>query len=301
MFKVYLENPFVRPNDKHIALLHDPKFLKLLRETVLKRLSDGLQLYYNEISQDNPIEYVKTRCAYVNLIGGFLTKFVRDNSDIDVTITLKNKEDSKLLQSFFRESINFKPLNENYQYRVNFFFAVTQESYVKFKRHGVQLLTNDIFEKEVEDVFLDKNMVVVQDYLKKEKLIEYFVNPIKKSVAIIKKEILEPMRVEEKTCDKLTKIYSLLNRVGTETFIEFKKLPCELTVYEYTADNLRYKALNEDSEIHKIMVLAQSKKIEELSRFLDENGDKWMRLDLSISNLLEEGLRKKLIEYGVKF
>lgn len=290
VFSLYLENPFINPNEKHIAELHNKVFLNLLRETALKRLSDGIQSFYNERTQLTPLEYLKTKCNSIKLIGGFLTKFVRDNSDIDITVILKDPKEMAELQSFFRNQVNFKPLSEQYQYVINYFCNLKADHIIKFKRHGIELLNQDIFTKDVEDVFLDNNMVVVQDVLSKKKLTEYFVLPLEKAINIIKKDILSKMDIDIAICDKLIRTYSLLNRVGSETFPEFKKLPKQLTIYEYTQDNLRYKALNEESEIHMIMVLAQSYKLKELRNYLLENTESWMRKEFTIDSCLESNI-----------
>lgn len=294
MFTLYLENPFIYPNEKHVAELHDHNFLKLLRDTALRKLSDALQKYFKEYSQDTPEEYLKTKCKHVTLIGGFLTKFVRENSDIDITVVLKDQDLAKDLQPFFRQEVNFKPLSENYQYQVNYFCALQADHIVKFKRHGIELLNNDIFVKEVEDIFLDKNMVVVQEKLSKKKLTEYFVLPLQKAISIIERDLFKNLKATTLICDKLKRVYPLLDRVGTKTFPEFSKLPKALTIYEYTQDNLRYKALSEDSEIHKIMVLAQSHKIDELNKYLAENTYIWMNKKFTIENCLERNILDKL-------
>lgn len=258
------------------------------------RLAQSMQSFYSDYTNDTPLEYLKSKTKSVRLIGGFLTKFVTAKSDIDITVVLKDQNTSKELQTYFRNEINFKPLSNQYQYQVNYFADIGGEHIVKFRRYGIELLNNEIYEKEAEDVFLDEHMVVVEDFLSIKKLTEYFITPISKCINIVNKEFLKDMQVTESTCDKLARVYPMLDRVGTKTFPEFSKLPKALTIYEYTQDNLRYKAINEDSEFHKIMVLAVSKKFDELQKYINENSKIWITKPFTLDNVLEENLYKKL-------
>jgi transposase len=138
------------------------------------------------------------------------------------------------------------------------------------------------------------------DVLPKQKLIEYFVRPVQKCIEIIKKEILLDLNVEPMTCNKLLKIYPILDRVSSPTFKEFDNLPKQLKIYEYTQDNLRYKAIDEDSEIHKIMVLAESKKIDELNKYLLSNPS-LKKKEFELQDVLEPTLVDKLMQLGFKF
>lgn len=294
MFIQYLENPFLRPNEVHIKELHDLNFLTQLRDTCITRLAQALQAFYGDLTSDNAIDYLKEKTTSVRIIGGFLTKFVNSTSDIDITVILKDQSKSKDLQNYLRNEVNFRPLSDKYQYQVNYFSDISGEHIVKFRRYGIELLGNDIYEKEAEDIFLDKYMVVVEDFLSHKKLIEYFAKPMLKCINIVNKEILKDLQVKESTCDKLARIYPMLDRVGTKTFPEFSKLPKALTIYEYTQDNLRYKAINEDSEFHKIMVLAESKKINELQKYLNENTTTWIAKPFDITNVMEKDLYAKL-------
>jgi uncharacterized protein YfkK (UPF0435 family) len=294
MFIQYLENPFLRPNEVHIKELHDLNFLTQLRDTCITRLAQALQAFYGDFTSDNAIDYLKEKTTSVRIIGGFLTKFVNATSDIDINVILKDQSKSKELQNYFRNEVNFRPLSDKYQYQVNYFSDISGEHIVKFRRYGIELLGNDIYRKEAEDVFLDKNMVVVEDFLSRKKLLEYFVTPIEKCINIVNKEIISALHVEQSTCDKLARIYPMLDRVGTKTFPEFSKLPKALTIYEYTQDNLRYKAINEDSEFHKIMVLAVSKKVDELQKYINENSTIWLAKPFTLKNVLEEDLYQKL-------
>lgn len=293
MFIQYLENPFLRPNATHIKELHDINFLTQFRDIAIKRLSDALQGFYQDYKGEESLTYLKSKTTHVRLIGGFLTKFVNATSDADITVVLKDKTRSREFQNYLRSNINFKPMDAIHQYQINFFSDMSGDHIVKFKRYGIELLTDEIFKKNAEDVFLDEHMVVVEDFLSKKKLNEYFITPIKKCLNIINKEILTDLKVSESTCDKLTRIYPLLDRVGTHTFQEFSKFPKPLTIYEYTQDNLRYKALNEDSPFHKIMVLAQSKKIDELNKYLIENSAVF-RSGFKLENIVEEDLFNKI-------
>lgn len=294
MFVQYLENPFLRPNEVHLKELHDLNFLTQLRDTCITRLAQALQAFCGDLTSDNALEYLKEKTINVRIIGGFLTKFVNATSDIDITVILKDKSKSREFQNYLRTEVNFGPLSDRYQYQVNYFSDIEGEHIVKFRRYGIELLNNDIYKKEAEDVFLDEHMVVVEDFLSNKKLFEYFVRPIEKCINIVNKEILSDLKVEQSTCEKLARIYPMLDRVGTKTFPEFSKLPKALTIYEYTQDNLRYKAISEDSEFHKIMVLAVSKKIDELQKYLNENTTIWIAKPFNLMNVLEKDLYEKL-------
>lgn len=293
------ESPFDSPNSIHVARLHNREFLKLLKHEVLARLVNGMNEYlYSENRYCKSLE----DCAgninkSVRLIGGFLTKFARDDSDIDVNVVVKNKilksidkdikEAEKKIHDWFRDNVNGKPLSDEYDYTVNFFFKSRGLTFVP--EHGVQLLGDEIKHKDIQDE-LDKKMVDVTQYLSEEKFNQYFFKPMKKAIKIIRR-MIDDRKLNR--IDDLTGTYSIKDRIGSEVFYEFRSFDDTLKTFNYSSDNLRYKAMNEGSDFYKFMVYANSSDQTKLKKWLALR--KW-RLNLKFEESISPQILSKVIE-----
>jgi hypothetical protein len=292
------ESPYDSPNKKHIELIKDKKFLKILRREILSRLFNGLIEYF----KDDP-EYckylqtcLKNYSKSIKIIGGFLTKFAKKDSDVDVNVFLKddilikinsNKEKAiKKIHEWFYDNINDKSMENGYDYVINYFFLKDND---KFKNSGIQLFGDDIKKKEIENK-LDEYMVDVTQYLSYDKFNKYIFTPMKKASLIIKK-MLKNKNLNKKNL--LKKIYSITERVGGEIFPEFEKFHKDLKVCNYTADNLRFKAMKEKSDFYTFVKLCENKKYNKLKKWLDNKN--W-KLNLSMEKSLTNQIMDKVIK-----